>query len=125
MEHEHVGAAHILLNLDVRFAVLEPRDQSLPASQSEKIAVLVAERLLESSTEDFDFVIDPGAFRLAFHFLFRGFFPVGGSFRADRHQLPSLSLSVLNSGRFSVLGFQSSTRELRTGNEELVVWLGR
>ena len=71
LHHEHVRAAHVLLNLHVRFAIFKARHQRLPARQAKKIADLVAERLVGGSAEDLESVVDPGALRLAFRFLVR------------------------------------------------------
>ena len=71
LHHEHIGSANIFLDLHIRFAVLEARDQSLPARQAKKVADLIAERLVGGSAEDLEPVIDPGALRLAFRFLVR------------------------------------------------------
>src|ERR1700722_8477225 len=71
LHHKNVGTAYVLLNLDIRFAIFEARDQCLAASQSKKRTNFVAERLIGGSAEDFEPVVDPGALRLAFRFLVR------------------------------------------------------
>jgi hypothetical protein len=71
LHHEHVRSAHVLLNLDIRFAILEASDQSLSARQPQKVTDLLAKRLVRGPAKNLEPIIDPGALRLAFRFLIR------------------------------------------------------
>jgi hypothetical protein len=67
LHHENVGPANVFLDLHIRFAILEARDQSLPARQAKKVADLIAERLVGGSAKNFE-PASTRALRLAFRF---------------------------------------------------------
>jgi hypothetical protein len=84
LHHKDVGPAHVLLNLYVRFTILEARHQSLAARQSKKVADLVAERFIGGSAEYLESVVNPGALWLAFRFLVRDRLFFRGRFLGNR-----------------------------------------
>src|SRR5271157_1579546 len=131
LHHEHVGPAHVLLDLHIRFAVVETRDQSLAARQAEKQANLIAERLVGGSAEDLKSVVDPGALWLAFRFFVRGRLLFRGQFFRGRRRNCAHSLSSqcsVASYQFSIpvlsLEIQCFYWQLTTGGWQLLFLAG-
>src|ERR1700757_4277769 len=57
LHHEHIRAAHVLLDLYVALAVGEARHLRLPARHPEKMADLVGQWLIRRAAEDLELLV--------------------------------------------------------------------
>ena len=70
LQDEDICAAHVLLNLNVGFAVLEARDQRLPAADAQEVTDFVGQRFVGGPTKDLELFIYARA-RFALGLVFR------------------------------------------------------
>src|SRR5215471_17902143 len=71
LHQENVGTAHVLLNLDISFAIGKARDPRVAAGQSKKMADFVTERLVSRAAEDLELIVHTGRLKLTFRLLVR------------------------------------------------------
>ena len=71
LHHEHVAAAHVLLDLHIALAIGEACDLRLTALHAQELADFIGQGRIGGAAEDLELVVRPRALGLAFRFLVR------------------------------------------------------